>query len=148
MSIKTSRSGKRTERESHWLGTILAKTLPDALWRQHRVAIALPGMSSLYGSAVTRRLDRLSKQNEQLDFQIEVANEALALFVRFWLTANPQIPVSARAAASAGQRALRRLYRGTGAEAGIGLASGRRFAQREALNNHGGFAGQDFHTSL
>jgi putative adenylate-forming enzyme len=34
-----------------WLGTILAKTLPDALWRSHRVAIALPGMSSLYSSA-------------------------------------------------------------------------------------------------
>lgn len=34
-----------------WLGTILAKTLPDALWRSHRVAIALPGMSSLYRSA-------------------------------------------------------------------------------------------------
>jgi putative adenylate-forming enzyme len=34
-----------------WLGTIIAKTLPDALWRRHRVAIALPGMSSLYRSA-------------------------------------------------------------------------------------------------
>lgn len=36
-----------------WLGTILAKTLPDALWRKRRVAIALPGMSSLYSSANT-----------------------------------------------------------------------------------------------
>lgn len=34
-----------------WLGTILAKTLPDALWRQHKVALALPAMSSLYRSA-------------------------------------------------------------------------------------------------
>jgi len=34
-----------------WLGTILAKTLPDALWRRHRVALALPGLSSLYRSA-------------------------------------------------------------------------------------------------
>lgn len=34
-----------------WLGTILAKTLPDALWRRHRVALALPGLSSLYQSA-------------------------------------------------------------------------------------------------
>jgi putative adenylate-forming enzyme len=34
-----------------WLGVILAKTLPDALWRRHRVALALPGMSSLYRSA-------------------------------------------------------------------------------------------------
>ncbi|MEM8724635.1 MAG: F390 synthetase-related protein [Pseudomonadota bacterium] len=34
-----------------WLGTILAKTLPDALWRRHKVALALPGLSTLYRSA-------------------------------------------------------------------------------------------------
>lgn len=34
-----------------WLGTLLAKTLPDALWRRHRVALALPGFSRLYRSA-------------------------------------------------------------------------------------------------
>ncbi len=36
-----------------WLGTILAKTLPDALWSKHRVALALPGISDLYQSAST-----------------------------------------------------------------------------------------------
>jgi putative adenylate-forming enzyme len=36
-----------------WLGTILAKALPDALWRRLRVAIAMPGLSSLYRSAST-----------------------------------------------------------------------------------------------
>jgi putative adenylate-forming enzyme len=34
-----------------WLGTILAKALPDALWRRLRVAVAMPGLSSLYRSA-------------------------------------------------------------------------------------------------
>lgn len=34
-----------------WLGTLLAKALPDALWRRHRVALALPGLSRLYRSA-------------------------------------------------------------------------------------------------
>lgn len=34
-----------------WLGTILAKALPDALWRRHRVALALPALSDLYSSA-------------------------------------------------------------------------------------------------
>lgn len=34
-----------------WLGTLLAKALPDAVWRRHRVALALPGFSHLYGSA-------------------------------------------------------------------------------------------------
>lgn len=36
-----------------WLGTLLAKALPDALWRRHRVALALPGLSDLYRSAST-----------------------------------------------------------------------------------------------
>lgn len=34
-----------------WLGTLLAKALPDALWRRHRVALALPGISTLYRAA-------------------------------------------------------------------------------------------------
>jgi putative adenylate-forming enzyme len=34
-----------------WLGTLLAKALPDALWRRHRVMIVLPGLPSLYSAA-------------------------------------------------------------------------------------------------
>lgn len=34
-----------------WLGTIIAKAIPDALFRRRRVALALPGFSSLYKSA-------------------------------------------------------------------------------------------------
>lgn len=34
-----------------WLGTLLAKALPDGLWRRHRVALALPGFSRLYRAA-------------------------------------------------------------------------------------------------
>lgn len=60
-----------------------------------------PDGSERMEAAVTRRLDRLTKQNEKLEFQIEVTNEALALFVRFWLTANPPLPESAMAAAQA-----------------------------------------------
>lgn len=60
-----------------------------------------PDGSERMEAAVTRRLDRLTKQNEKLQFQAEVTNEALALFVRFWLTANPPMPDSATAAAQA-----------------------------------------------
>ena len=60
-----------------------------------------PDGSERMEAAVTRRLDRLAKQNEKLAFQGEVTNEALALFVRFWLTANPPLPESAMAAAQA-----------------------------------------------
>ena len=34
-----------------WLGTILAKALPNAIWKSQRVALILPGMSSLYSAA-------------------------------------------------------------------------------------------------
>lgn len=34
-----------------WLGTLLAKALPDALWRRHRVALAMPATGRLYRSA-------------------------------------------------------------------------------------------------
>lgn len=60
-----------------------------------------PDASERMEAAVTRRLDRLARQNEKLEFQIEVVTEALALFVRFWLTANPPLPESALAAAQA-----------------------------------------------
>lgn len=57
IGMSTGTSGNRgyyvideTERFM-WLGTILAKALPDALWRRHRVALALPALSELYTSA-------------------------------------------------------------------------------------------------
>ena len=60
-----------------------------------------PDGSERLEAAVSRRLDRLTKQNERLEFKVEVTNEALALFVRFWLTANPPMPEAAMAAAQA-----------------------------------------------
>jgi putative adenylate-forming enzyme len=58
IGMSTGTSGNRgyyviTEGERFvWLGTILAKTLPDALWHRHRVALALPALSGLYQSAL------------------------------------------------------------------------------------------------
>jgi predicted transcriptional regulator len=60
-----------------------------------------PDGSERMEAAVTRRLDRLAKQNERLEFQVEVTSEALVLFVRLWLNANPPLPESARASAHA-----------------------------------------------
>jgi putative adenylate-forming enzyme len=42
-----------------WLGTIVAKALPDALTRRHRVAIVLPRGSRLYDAANESKLMRL-----------------------------------------------------------------------------------------
>ena len=52
-------------------------------------------------AALSRRLDRIDRRLGQLDQQTEITTEAVALFVRFWLTANPPLPDAARAAAQA-----------------------------------------------
>lgn len=52
-------------------------------------------------AALSRRLDRIDRRLGQLDQQAEITTEALALFVRFWLTANPPLPDSGLAAAQA-----------------------------------------------
>lgn len=43
-----------------WLGTIVAKALPNALFRRQRVALALPGFSALYKSASSGSRIRLA----------------------------------------------------------------------------------------
>lgn len=52
-------------------------------------------------AAFSRRIDKVLRQLEKLDYRAEVISEALALFVRFWLTANPPLPDAAMAAAQA-----------------------------------------------
>lgn len=50
-------------------------------------------------AAFSRRIDRVLRKLEELDHSVDVGNEALALFVRFWLTATPQLPDTAALAA-------------------------------------------------
>lgn len=52
-------------------------------------------------AALARRLDRLSRASERLERHVTIGNEALALFVRFWLTSTPALPDAMQAAASA-----------------------------------------------
>ena len=51
--------------------------------------------------ALGRRLDRLVRQVERLERNVTISSEALALFVRFWLTATPPLPDAAQPAAQA-----------------------------------------------
>ncbi|WP_095202510.1 F390 synthetase-related protein [Mesorhizobium carmichaelinearum] len=57
VGASTGTSGNRglfviSEAEKYrWLGTILAKAIPDLLWRRQRVAVILPQNSGLYDSA-------------------------------------------------------------------------------------------------
>lgn len=60
-----------------------------------------PDGSERMEAAFSRRIDRVLRQIEQLDRNVEIGNEALALFVRFWLTANPPLPDATAAAAQA-----------------------------------------------
>ena len=52
-------------------------------------------------AAFTRRLDLLNRQVERLERDLTISVEALALFIRFWLTVTPPLPESAQAAAQA-----------------------------------------------
>lgn len=52
-------------------------------------------------AALTRRLDRLTRQVERLERDQTITLEALGLFIRAWLTATPPLADSAQAAAQA-----------------------------------------------
>ncbi len=52
-------------------------------------------------AAIVRRLDRLTRSLERLERDQEITTEALALFVRFWLTNTPPLPDETYSAAKA-----------------------------------------------
>ncbi len=60
-----------------------------------------PDGSERMEAAFSRRLDRISRQLDKLDYHVEVGNEAVALFVRFWLSATPSMSEEASAAVRA-----------------------------------------------
>ncbi|GLR68686.1 CopG family transcriptional regulator [Acidocella aquatica] len=68
-----------------------------------------PDGSERLEAAISRRLDRHTRQLERLEHHVNISNEALALFVRFWLTATPPLPDANLTAAQASGHAR---YRG------------------------------------
>jgi hypothetical protein len=60
-----------------------------------------PDGSERLEAALARRLDRLTRSAERLERHVTIGNEAVALFVRFWLTATPPLPDTLQAAAQA-----------------------------------------------
>lgn len=76
-------------------------------------------------AALARRLDRLTRQAERLERHITIGNEAVALFVRFWLTATPPLPDAVQAAVQAKGRER---YEGFVNSLGRRLAKGRMLA--------------------
>ncbi len=76
-------------------------------------------------AALARRLDRITRAIERLERHSTIGNEALALFVRFWLTSVPPLPDSAQAAAQAKGRER---YEGYVEALGRRLAKGKTLA--------------------
>jgi hypothetical protein len=75
--------------------------------------------------------NRLTRHVERLERHITISNEALALFVRFWLTATPPLPDTAQPAA---QTKGRERYEGFVEALGRRLARGQTLAQEISLD--------------
>src|ERR1700732_4120195 len=75
---------------------------PKSLVAEAAIAAFLtPDDSDRHEVALTRRLDRLTRQAERLERDLTISVEALALFVHYWLTLIPTLPERAQAAAQA-----------------------------------------------
>ncbi|HTE83464.1 MAG TPA: CopG family transcriptional regulator [Dehalococcoidia bacterium] len=98
---------KHTFRLPPELGSKLAdyaarKNVPQALVVETALASYLsPDGADRLEAALARRLDRMTRQLERLERHGRISSEALALFVRFWLTSTPPLPDAAQAAAQA-----------------------------------------------
>ena len=78
------------------------KGVPQALVVEAALASHLsPDAADRLEAALARRLDRMARQIERLERHVTISNEALALFVRFWLTSTPALPDTALEAAHA-----------------------------------------------
>ena len=114
----------------------LASKLADYATRK-RVAQALiveaalashlsPDGADRLEAALARRLNRMTRHLERIERHVDISNEALAVFVRFWLTsATPPLPDTALAAA---QIKGRERYDGFVEALGRRLARGRKLA--------------------
>lgn len=90
---------------SHLVDYAARKRVSQAVVVETAVASFLsPDNSERFEAALTRRLDRMSRQIERLERDIEISNEAIALFVQFWLTTTPPLPESEMGAARASGR--------------------------------------------
>ncbi|MBB4095699.1 CopG family transcriptional regulator [Ochrobactrum pecoris] len=99
----------------------------DSLIAEAAIASFLsPDADERKEAAIGKRLDRIDRSIQRLERDVGIANEAFALFVRFWLNSTASLPETAQAAARAkgGQRYDKFLE-----ALGRRLANGPRFRQ-------------------
>ena len=102
------------------------KRVPQALVVETALTSFLsPDGADRLEAALARRLDRMSRRIELFERHVTISNEALAVFVRFWLTTTPPLPDTALAAA---QTKGRERYEGFVEALGRRLARGRKLA--------------------
>lgn len=65
------------------------------------LSLLSPDHGDLREAAVSRRLDRMTRQNDRLERNLVITSEALTLFIRSWLTSSNPVPPEALAAAQA-----------------------------------------------
>jgi len=72
-------------------------------------------------AAVTRRLDRMSRQIERLERDVTISSEAIALYVKTWMKAVPQVaPDYELAAAALGRERYARFVEALGRRLALG----------------------------
>jgi predicted transcriptional regulator len=101
----------RKKRLSIYLDPDLSHRLADHAGRHVRsrsmiaeAAIASflsPDADERQEAALAKRLDRIDRNIQRLERDIGIANEAFAIFIRFWLTSTAPLPETAQAAARA-----------------------------------------------
>jgi predicted transcriptional regulator len=102
------------------------KRVPQALVVEAALSSHLsPDGADRLEAALARRLDRMTRQLERVERHVTISNEAVALFVRFWLTSTPPLPDAAQSAAQAKGRER---YEGFVEALGRRLAKGRTLA--------------------
>jgi predicted transcriptional regulator len=111
------------------------KHVPQALVVEAALASHLsPDGADRLEAALARRLDRMSRQIERLERHVTISNEAIAMFVRFWLTSTPPLPDTALGAA---QTKGKERYQGFVEALGRRLARGRKLADEVSLDLNG-----------
>ncbi len=105
-----SRPDKK-QRLSVYLDADLKRQLADFAKRRGKSEslIAEAGIASFLSpdaderkeAAISKRLDRIERTIQRLERDVGIVNEALALFIRFWLTSTASLPETTQAAARA-----------------------------------------------